>query len=165
LIPQNTTDSGRIGDTLEIKDVKINFTFSSNAISTRDVRMRLFLVKCGQTTPGGSPPTTDILWDATDIRSGIRDKREQVGGVPFTILKEWNFTLQPPPVAGIDTKYLNFEYRPKGCHSVTWTDADVGGLTANLIDGSLRLFGMYETFGAAGAPMTNIWQEFSYVDA
>jgi len=164
LIPQNTTDTGRIGDTIEIKEVQMNFSFQSGPASTRDTRMRCFLVKTGQTAPGLVPVVTDILWDATNMRSGVKDKREHTGLTTFTILKEWNFTLQPPGVAGIDTKYLNFTYRPKGCHSITWTDADTTGAAANVIDGHLCFYSMYETFGAISAPVITIWQEFSFVD-
>lgn len=164
LIPQNTTDTGRIGDTIEIKEVQMNFSFSSGVASARDTRVRMFLVKTGQTAPGLVPVVTDILWDSTNIRSGVKDKREHTGLTTFTILKEWNFTLQPPGVAGIDTKYMNFTYRPKGCHSITWTDADTTGDAVNVIDGHLCLYTMYENVAGPVPPVITLWQEFSFVD-
>jgi len=168
--PQNlaialgNNEQQRAGDSIEIKEVALNFSISADVGNTRGTRCKFWLVKCGQGPTGTVPTAQNLLWLPTNIRSGPTDKDETT--FPYTVVKKWDFSLPPiqAPSQAITTKYINYTYRPRGCHAVRWTASDTTGAQGNIFSGALVLYGMFESIGGVAAPAISLWEEYSFTD-
>lgn len=163
VIAQGMTDGTRIGNSIEIKKVSLNMTFYVNAGAINSTRVRAVLLRCHEATAGTTPPPSNILWAPGNIRSGFMDKDETVvaPNVPYSLVKAWDFHLDAPATGGNDRRDIRFNYHPKKCHAVRWLDTDVAGAVANIFEGALVLYVMYD---GSFAPSLNTWHEFSYID-
>ena len=161
-VPQNLTDSGRVGNTIEVKSLKLRMTVAANALATQSTRVRMFLVKMGQVGPGVTVPPSQLLWLPGSIRSPQVLKDETT--IPFTVLKEWAFDLSPLNTNGNDRRDITFTYVPKTCHHIVWQDVDTTGDIVNITNGAIVLYAMFETFGLVAAPLVYQNHEFDYID-
>jgi len=107
---------------------------------------------------GATATIGDILEDPTSIRSPYAmDKNES-----FTILKDFSFVLGGGGAGFSNSRKLwNWTYTPKHCHSITWDSGDTTGSLANMIDGNLAVYCMYE---AAAVPTFTFYARGEYVD-
>lgn len=161
-IASGTLDDERVGNTIEIKRIRLNYKLSINAASTLPVDVRLMFVKLHQNA-GSAPTGSQLLWDATNIRSLRYDQKEATRS--YTVLKEMKFQLTPASL-GSGRSVINFSwnYTPKGCHRVTWLDSDSTGAVTNLVYGQIYVYSIYETAGVAGAPALVSYLEYEYTD-
>lgn len=161
-IPQNLTDSGRTGNSIEIKSLDFRMTIQSNAGALATTRFRMFAIKVGEVLPGAVPSAAQILNSTTSVRSPLVIKDEQQ--VPYTVLKEWNVSLAQPGAATNMRQDITWKYQPKGCHAIRWIDADNTGLVANIYSGAIVLYYMFEQIGFATPPSVDYVYELDFTD-
>lgn len=162
-IPLGTAEGQRIGTTIEVVKLKTVASFFVNPAATTSQKMRLMLVKLGKNA-GGFPLGSQILNTPTDIRSiklFPNDITED-----YRILCEHSFKLSAASGMGLDRYDWSYTYVPKGCHKITWNDADTTGALANVTEGQILLYWMYEdgTFLGANQPTCSINQLLEYTD-
>lgn len=173
LIPLGASDQNRVGNTIEIKRLQLNSTFSSNVaipFPNGSTRIRVVAVKCSEGAPGVLPTVANVFTDIGTIRSSLMIK-DEIQGTQYTILKQWDFILNPPTSVNSgqrDRHDIKWDYKPKGCHAIRWTDADTLGTTANIYAGAIALYGFVETIQqpplVGYAPVMTSFLEIDYVD-
>jgi len=160
-VAQDVQETSRIGDSIEIKSLDLNFTVECGAGVAVPQRVRMIVLKLGVLPAGTVPSTIQILENNGNIRSGYLTKDEMT--IPFTVLKEWDFTVYPNPNNTQTRRDISWHYRPKGCHSVTWTDTDAGGFVANITDGAICMYTIVE--GGGVPPTYASWHRLEWVDS
>lgn len=163
-IALGTSDYTRTGASIEIKKIRMRCTLQQNSACTTSTKVILLLVKCGNQASGGALPNANqIFFDPTNVRSEYLDRRER--NCTFTIVSRKDILLSNTSFTNSDRKDFVWDYNPKTCSIVTWTDSDTAGSSSNVLSGALQVYAFYETLGTAGAP-TLYWQyEFQYIDA
>lgn len=158
-IAQGLTNSTRIGDAIEIKKLRMRFTFIGGATSTANSTVRVIIVKQNEMS-GAAATSSDILQTTTDIRSYYaQDKNES-----FTVLLDRKFEVTPVSTNDGKTRYtFEWNYRPKHCHSVQWVTGDTTGVIGNMIKGNINVKTMYESVGAI-APRIDFNSYLEYID-
>lgn len=156
-IAQGLTDATRVGDTIEVKKLRMRFTIRAGVASTANAQLRIIIVKQGNMSAAAS--AADILQTTSDVRSFYaQDKNEQ-----FTILLDKTFTVTPLTTNDSKTRFVwDYVYKPKGCHAIKWTAADTTGVIANCLYGNINVKTMFE---GAVAPTLDFYVHGEYVDA
>jgi len=163
-ILQGTGMSSRVGAMFEVKSLEMNCTITPNATNNAAVRVRLFLVKCGKQINGALPPTGQIIWTTNNIRSPLVPVSEH--NVEFTIVDEKVFSLAPIGSSSHQDRVdFQWNYYPKTCHIVEFSDSDTGGFTATCDRGLMAIYAMYETAGTAGLPLLSVNYEYNWIDS
>ena len=161
-ISQGLTDSTRLGNSIEIKSYQCKINFHAGATSTAPTLVRLIIVKQLQMQLASLTGAT-ILQDSTNIKSNyIIDKARS-----FTVLKDVTFTLSSFNSGSRDSyKSITYNYRPKTCHSIKWTQADATGIIGDMLEGNLQLLVMYQQpTGAASGPTCTYYDRCEWVDS
>lgn len=156
-IAQGLTDSTRIGDSIEVKKLRIRFTIRAGAASTAVSQVRIIVTKQGLMA-GAVPTSNDILQTDTDIRSFYSQNKNET----FQILEDRTFTVTPLTTNDDKTRYTwDYVYTPKGCHSIKWVSGDTTGVIGNMILGNICVKTMYE---GGTAPALDFYVHGQYVD-
>jgi len=159
-VAQGTSDSTRIGDSIEVKECAIRATFTCGATSTGPTTVRIMVCKQNQMQAAALTGSA-VLQDPTNIRSPkLLDQQRS-----FTILKDFTFKLSG--FNSGDTSMVhhwNWTYRPKGCHHIKWTQADSTGAIGNMLEGNLQILIMYEQAGAASGPTSVVYFRTQWLD-
>jgi len=156
-IAQGLTDSTRTGASVEVKALRTKITVQAGAGSTAPILVRMIWVKQGKMN-GAVMAASNILTTTTNIRSAYSLNADE----SFTILKDVTFTVSGLSAADSDgVKYIVWDYEPKSCHSITWTQADTTGVIGNMLEGNVELYWMYE---GATAPTYNLWARSQWID-
>lgn len=156
LIAQGTTDTTRIGNSIETKSLALKFGCYSNVlVGGSSTRVKILLVRV--TEPNGTPLVPgQILQNVASILSPPALNKS----IGFKVIKEWDFTLAPQGSEG-DQKWVTFYHNPKFCEVTKWNQADVAGLTANCIKGLYQMFAMFQ---GPVSPAIDVYARFNYVD-
>lgn len=159
-VVQGVTDASRVGNSFEIKSLRLHCTFAAGATSTGCTLVRVMVFKQGQMQLAALTGAA-VLVDPTNIRSDyIVDKQRS-----FTVLKDFTFKLSAFSSGDEHTTYRwNWTYRPKGCHKMTYTQADTTGVIGDVLGGNLQIMVMYEQTGVASGPTSACYYRCEWVD-
>lgn len=156
-IAQGLTDSTRIGDTIEVKKLRVRFTIRAGAASTANSQVRIIVTKQGLMA-GAAPTSDDILQTTNDIRSFYAQNKNET----FQILSDRTFIVTPLTTNDAQTRFVyDYVYKPKGCHSIKWVSGDTTGVIGNMILGNICIKTMYE---GGTAPQLDFYVHGEYVD-
>lgn len=154
-----SNNTQRVGNSIEIKNVDFRLDLTVAPTSTTPCKIRLIWVKLG-VTAGTALGANQVLADTTNIRSAyaIDVTRD------FKILRDYTISLSGGTSADKDgRRSIHWNYRPKGCHEVEWTQADTTGVIADIEKGTMQLLMMYEG-AAGGAPSVSYYYRINYID-
>jgi len=154
-IDQGLTDVTRLGNSIEVKSLRFKLLLTGHA--TLMSRVRIIVIKQGAMA-GAVPAGSDILELDSDIKSFYTmDKNKQ-----YSILKDVTFEMTPLSTNDAQTfKTWNFNYTPKGCHSIRYLQASTTGGIGDMIFGNINIKIMYE----GGAPTGRFAYRTEWVDS
>lgn len=156
-IPQSLTDTGRIGNTIEVKSLSWDCFVKANTASTAPAIVRVIVVKQGDMN-GAEVGVGQIL----EVTNNIRSPRSLNIADPFTILMDRTFVLASTTSGDTSTyRHIKWTYRPKHCHEIRWTQADTTGALANMLRGNVTVYMMYE---GASQPDHSSYFRAEYID-
>lgn len=156
-IAQGLTDSTRVGDSIEVKSMRIRFTIRAGAASTACTQLRIIITKQGLMA-GAVPTSNDILQTDTDIRSFYAQNKNE----NFKVLSDRTFVITPLTSNDSKTRFVwDYVYKPKGCHAIKWVSGDTTGVIGNMIKGNICVKTMYE---GGTAPAVDFYVHGEYVD-
>lgn len=137
-IAQGLTDVTRLGNSIEVKKMKIHCNFTGHA--TLLSRVRIIVIK-QSAMQGAVPNVADVLETTTNIKSYYALDNDS----SYTILKDFTFEMTPLSTNDAQSQYTwKYTYKPKGCHSIRYLQADTTGVIADMIHGNINIKIMHD---------------------
>lgn len=144
-IAQGLTDQTRTGASLEIKRLRVRLMLTGHA--TLMSRVRIIVIKQGQ-MQGAVTAVANVL----DNPAVIRSFYALDNNADFKVLKDVTFEMTPLSTNDAHTfKTWYYDYKPKGCHFIKYTQANTDGTIAAMIAGNVNIKIMYEGGAVTGS--------------
>lgn len=159
---QGNTNNTRTGNGLRITHLTCRGWINSAAGNFNDQQIRLIATYMpALTTPGTTVTPAQLLQASNDINSPYNSNLE---GVRIIYDKRFRLNCSAAnSVASLGFLPFKFKWSPSyDLGHVQWTDADVGGLTANIVKGNIYLWVMCSDPGPA--PILNAYCRVHFVD-
>ncbi len=161
-VPQGATNYQRVGESLRVVTYEQYIRVWQDVSNTRNQVVRLICVYNRNNLPSTTPAASAILEDPVDPMSPINHEFYDQG---FQLVFDEKILLSPGTsfTEGAAALYQKI-WRPENVH-MTWLAGDTTGVQANLTQGGIYVYALYEdlTTGIA-PPRFRITSRLTFVD-